>query len=376
MTANDGPPSEGGRTAAGERSAAAAGGGAAAAGRALAGRPMAGRLATGRPMLTAILGAASISSSGILVTLAHTGPITAAFFRCALALPVLALLAVLEQRRLGSRPLATRLSAMTAGVFLAVDLVLWNHAIADVGAGVATVLGNLQVLFVAVFAWVVLRERPGRQYLVMLPVVMVGVVLVAGLVGGHASGLHPLAGIGFGVGTSAAYACFLLILRSSSGQTPHVAGQLADATVGATAGAVLIGLILGGFQLRIDWPSFGWLLLLALLSQTVGWLLITSSLPRLPAAISSLLLLLQPAAAMVLADIVLGERPTLFQDAGALLVCLGVLAAARTASGEQDVAVSKARRRRMAPQPVVTNIRRELDPQDCGQLCPVGESEF
>lgn len=366
MTANDGPPSEGERTAAGERSAAAAGGGAAAA----------GRLATRRPMLTAILGAASISSSGILVTLAGAGPITTAFFRCALALPVLALLAILEQRRLGPRPLATRLSAMTAGVFLAVDLVLWNHAIADVGAGVATVLGNLQVLFVAVFAWVVLRERPGRQYLVMLPVVMVGVVLVAGMVGGHASGVSPLAGIGFGVGTSAAYACFLLILRSSSGQTPHVAGQLADATVGATAGAALIGLLLGGFQLDIGWRSFGWLLLLALLSQTVGWLLITSSLPKLPAAISSLLLLLQPAAAMVLADIVLGERPTFFQDAGALLVCLGVLAAARTANGEQDVAVSKARRRRMTPQPVGSNFRRELDPQDCGQLCPVGESEL
>jgi drug/metabolite transporter (DMT)-like permease len=375
VTANDGPPSEGGRTAAGERSAAAACGGAAAAGRAVAG-PMDGRSATRRPMLTAILGAASISSSGILVTLAGAGPITTAFFRCALALPVLALLAILEQRRLGPRPLATRLSAMTAGVFLAVDLVLWNHAIADVGAGVATVLGNLQVLFVAVFAWLVLRERPGRQYLVMLPVVMVGVVLVAGMVGGHASGVSPLAGIGFGVGTSAAYACFLLILRSSSGQTPHVAGQLADATVGATAGAALIGLLLGGFQLDIGWRSFGWLLLLALLSQTVGWLLITSSLPKLPAAISSLLLLLQPAAAMVLADIVLGERPTLFQDAGALLVCLGVLAAARTVNGEKDVAIGKARRRRMPPQPGGSNIRRELDPQDRGQLCPVGESEL
>ena len=50
---------------------------------------------------------------------------------------------------------------MLAGLFLAVDLVLWNHAIADVGAGVATVLGNLQVLFVTVVAWAVLRERPG-----------------------------------------------------------------------------------------------------------------------------------------------------------------------------------------------------------------------
>jgi drug/metabolite transporter (DMT)-like permease len=284
---------------------------------------------TGRPVLTATLGAACISSSAILVTLAHVGAITTAFFRCALALPVLVPLAVLEQRRLGPRPAASRGYAMLAGLFLTIDLVLWNHAISDVGAGVATVLGNLQVLFVGVFAWLVMRERPGRRFLVMLPVVLAGVVLVSGMLGGHASGLHPVAGIGFGVATSAAYACFLLILRTTSGHAPHVAGQLADATVGATAGAVVLGLIIGGLQLDIPWPSFGWLLILALLSQTIGWLLITSALPRLPAAISSLLLLLQPAAAMVLADIVLSERPTLIQVGGAVMVCVGVLFVAR-----------------------------------------------
>ena len=311
-------------------------------------------------MLIATLGAGCISASAILVTLANVGAITTTFFRCVLALPVLVPLAVLEQRRLGPRPLASRLYAMLAGIFLAIDLVLWNHAIADVGAGVATVLGNLQVLFVAVFAWLVLRERPDRRYLVMLPIVLIGIVLVSGMLGGHASGLHPVAGIGFGVATSAAYACFLLILRTTSGHAPHVAGQLADATAGATVGAIVLGLALGGLQLTIPWPSFGWLLTLALLSGTVGWLLITSSLPRLPAAMSSLLLLLQPAGALLLADVVLGERPTIVQVLGALLVCMGVLTVTRAAAArgggpsgeagraglrgdrEQDIAITQA----------------------------------
>jgi drug/metabolite transporter (DMT)-like permease len=286
--------------------------------------------AHGRPILRAALGAACISSSAILVTLAHVGPATTAFYRCALALPLLVPLALIEQRRLGPRPLASRLYALLAGLFLAVDLVLWNHSIADVGAGVATVLGNLQVLFVGVLAWLVLRERPDRRYLTLLPVVFLGVVLVSGLVGGTAAGLHPLAGIGYGIGTSAAYAVFLLRLRRSAGQARHVAGQLADATVGAAVGSLLLGLAFGGFDMHIPWQSLRWLLLLAVLSQTAGWLLITSSLPHLPAAMSSLLLLLQPAASMVLADVVLGERPTLVQVAGALLVCSGVLAATWT----------------------------------------------
>jgi drug/metabolite transporter (DMT)-like permease len=69
--------------------------------------------------------------------------------------------------------------------------------------------------------------------------------------------------------------------------------------------------------------AFGWLALLALVSQTLGWLFITSSLPYLPASISSLLLLLQPAAALVLAAAVLAQQPTLIQLLGVTLVAQG-----------------------------------------------------
>jgi drug/metabolite transporter (DMT)-like permease len=286
----------------------------------------AGTLADRSPLLLAVLGAASISASGIIIELADTGPATAAFFRCFLALPLLAALALLERRRRGPRQPAAHVRAFVAGLFLAVDLVLWNHAIAEVGAGVATVLGNLQVLFVAIAAWAVFRERPQRRFVIMLPVVMAGVVLVSGMVGGDEGGGHPLAGIGYGIGTSVAYAAFLLILRRAGAASAHVAGPLAEATSGAALGSLLLGLVFGGMPWHIGWHSFGWLLLLALSSQTLGWLLITSSLPRLPAAISSLTLLLQPAAAMLLAYIVLGERPTLIQVAGAAVVCSGVLA--------------------------------------------------
>ena len=287
-------------------------------------------------MIPAALGAACISASAILIKLADTGVATAAFFRCLLALPVLLALTEMERRRRGGRAFGLRARAFAAGLFLAVDLVLWNHAIAEVGAGVATVLGNLQVLFVAFAAWALFRERPDRRFLIFLPVVMVGVVLVSGMIGGDGRGTHPLAGIGYGLGTSVAYAVFLLILRRTSASTPHVAGPLVEATSGAALGALLLGLVFGGLQLRIGWPSLGWLLLLALLSQTLGWLLITSSLPRLPAAISSLMLLLQPAAAMLLAFVVLGERPSLIQVGGAVVVCTGVLAVSLTTTSRRD----------------------------------------
>ena len=292
----------------------------------------------GRPLLFAVLGAACISCSAILVTLAGTAPATTAFFRCGLALPLLAALAWRERRRLGPRERRSRLHAAGAGLLLGVDLVLWNHSIPELGAGVATVLGNLQVLFVALAAWVLLGERPRRAFLVALPVVLAGVVLVSGLADRGPAATHALAGIGYGLSASVAYAGFLLIFRQSAGRpgpagAARIAGPLADATASATVAALVLGLAFGGFSLKLSGAAFGWLLLLSFSSQTVGWLLITSSLPRLPAAVSSLLLLLQPAGSLVLADVILGERPAPLQIAGAVAVCGGILAANGALSG-------------------------------------------
>ncbi|MGN6790972.1 MAG: DMT family transporter [Streptosporangiaceae bacterium] len=280
-----------------------------------------------KPLLMAGLGAATISCSAVFVAESGASAVGTAFYRTALALPVLVVLAAIEQRRHGRRPLAQRLRAVLAGVFLAVDLILWAHAIADVGAGVATVLGNLQVLFVAGAAWVLWKERPGKAVAFALPVVMIGVVLVSGLIERSTSSTHPLAGICYGVGTSIAYAGYLLILRRSSSTSAHVAGPVAEATAGSAVVALAFGLVFGGIELHPLWPAIGWLAALALLSQTAGWLFIASSLPRLPAAVSSLMLLLQPAASLALAALILRQQPTLLQILGAFLTCGGALAA-------------------------------------------------
>lgn len=294
-----------------------------------AGRGSARSLIADRPAVTAALGAGCIASSGILVVLAGAGAATTALYRCALALPLLIALAVLEQRSHGSRSRGARVTSWIAGLLFAVDLVLWTHAIAEVGAGVATVLGNLQVLFVAVAAWLIYKERPSSRLVLALPVVIAGVVLVSGLVGKPGVGRNPLAGILFGIGTSLAYAAFLMVLRRST-HTAHVAGPLADATAGAVVGSLLLGAVFGSLDLFPGWLTLGWLLLLAVTSQTLGWLLITSSLPRLPSALSSLLLLLQPVATLGLAFVALGERPSPLQLLGATLICGGILSVARS----------------------------------------------
>ena len=282
-----------------------------------------------RPVLAALLGACCIAFSGPLVRLADVPPSSAALYRCLLAVPVLALLARREDREHGRLPVRTRWTAAAAGAFFACDLVLWHHTIDAVGAGLATVLGNLQVLVVAAVAWWLLGERPHAGLVAAVPVLLLGVTLVSGALGGETYGRDPRLGVLLGLATSVAYAGFLLVLRSGSRDLRRLAGPLLWASGSAAACAALLGALLGELAVP-DARSLAWLAVLALTAQVCGWLLISSSLPRLPAAVTSVLLLAQPAGALAVSAVVLGEAPTAVQLGGAAAILAGVVLATAT----------------------------------------------
>jgi drug/metabolite transporter (DMT)-like permease len=282
---------------------------------------------TDRPALAAALGALVIAFSAILVRLAEVSPSTAAFFRCLYALPALGLLALLERRRYGPPSSRERRLAWLAGLFLAADLVFWHHCIAAVGAGLATVLANVQVVFVGLLAWMALGERPSGRSVASVPVVLFGVVLISGAVGAGAYGADPALGALYGLATAVSYALFLLILRQGNADARRPAGALFDASLTAAGGSALAGVVIGD----LDWvpapESQAWLVLLALSSQVLGWLLISMSLPRLPALITSIVLMLQPVGAVLLGALLLSEAPSAVQLLGVLVVLGGVTAA-------------------------------------------------
>ena len=261
--------------------------------------------------------------------LAAVGPETAAVFRCVYALPVLGLLALREGRVYGSpAPRLSRL-ALVAGALLAADLVLWHHAINDIGAGLSTVLGNLQVVIVPFVALAVLGERPGPPIVLALPVVLAGIVLISGVLEAGAYGDDPARGAVLGLLAGVTYAAFILVLRQAGADQRRPAGPLFLATVSAAAVSLVVALAVDPGDLAPAWPAHGWLVLLALSSQVVGWLLISSSLPRLPAALTSVTLTIQPVGSVLLGVVLLGEDPTALQLAGAGCILAGLIAATR-----------------------------------------------
>jgi drug/metabolite transporter (DMT)-like permease len=187
------------------------------------------------------------------------------------------------------------------------------------------VLGNLQVVVVPFLALAVLGERVPRSILVALPPVGGGVLLVSGALESGAYGANPARGALFGVATGLAYAAYLLVQRQGSMDLRRPAGALFEMSFVAAVLSLAFGLAIGVDDLAPAWPSAGWL---ALTSQVVGWLLITFSLPRLPAALTSMILTIQPVASVALGAVLLGQEPSVLQLCGVAFILAGVLSVA------------------------------------------------
>lgn len=271
----------------------------------------------------ALLGVLSISFSAVFIRLARVSPVAATFYRAAYALPVLAVI-VLASRGRDARARRERLLAFMSGLFLAADLDIWHQSIALVGAGLGTVIPNVQIVFVAIVAWMQHGERPSGRTIAMIAVVLFGVALTSGLARSDAYGTRPGEGVALGVAAGLCYAIFLIVFRASNRSLAPPAGPLLDATVGTAVGALLSAGFDPGFTLAVSGQAHLWLVALALVSQVLGWLFIATALPRLPAVETSVLLLVQPVFAIAWGVMFFAERLSSLQWVGSAIVLVGV----------------------------------------------------
>jgi drug/metabolite transporter (DMT)-like permease len=258
---------------------------------------------------------------------AAVSPSTGTFYRAVFGLPLLVLVAFGEWRRYGPLPRKAIVLAAIAGLFFTGDLMFWHHAIEAVGAGLATVLGNLQVIIVGFFAWLLLGERPSRATLLALPIVLAGVILISGVVGTGAYGAAPELGVILGIATALCYSGYLLVIRWGGRDARRPAGPVAVATAVVVVASFVVGRLVGDLDLTPGPQSLFWLAMLGITAQSAGYLLISISLPRLPAIITSVILLTQPVMSMGLAIVLLGETPSPTQLLGVALVIGGIAGA-------------------------------------------------
>jgi len=285
-----------------------------------------------RTMLIALAGAVAISFSPVFYVYSDTNPSTGAFFRMLYALPALALLAYLV-RKSDTRSSRTRWTAFGAGLILAPDMLSYHSSMIFIGIGIATLIGNSQVIIVTLASWKLFGEKPNQAILVSLPIVIIGLALISGIADTDPYGEDPVKGVVFGTMAAFFYSSFLILFRYSNRELAPSSSVQLDATAGAALGLLVLGLLplssmaIEPLELQPTWPGHGWLIVLALLCQVVGWLAIAYALPRLPAAHTSFAVLLQPVLTLVWGYVILHqEGHSQNQVIGIFLVLAAIIA--------------------------------------------------
>ena len=274
------------------------------------------------PLWGVILGSLMISFSAVFVKMVSVSPDTAAFYRVFFGGAGLAVLSVImrEPQRF---PKVAILLLLAAAASLALDLVSWHRSIALVGPGLATILINFQVFLVALWGCVFNKEPLRPRLPVAMILALVGLWLLVGAdmgkdghVGGVLWGL--LAAVGFGA--------YILFVRASQCVENKLA-PMSNMAVASLATAALLAIYCQakGATLAIpNWVDGGWLLAYGLVSQCIGWLLISQGLPHLPASIGGLTILIMPTFSFIW-DILFFARPTGFWGLCGAVLAIGAI---------------------------------------------------
>lgn len=261
------------------------------------------------PTLRLLCGAALISFAPVFVRLTPVSPTDSAFYRTLFGGLMLAAWVLASRAPVERRSGFALAALIAAGVLFAADLAVWHRSILYVGPGLATLLGNFQVFLLAFVGILFFREKARWELLLAIPMAVIGLGMIVGFEWASLDEQYRR-GILFGLLTAVFYAAYILALRRARAESPagSIVSDLMIVSL-VSAGFLFAGAGLGGEGISIPDPRSAWLLAgYALVAQVVGWLLISGSLPHVPASRVGLILLLQPTLAF-LWDVLIFARP-------------------------------------------------------------------
>ncbi len=282
-------------------------------------------------MLGTTLGAMMISFSAVWVKLAHVTPTVSAFYRVFFGGVFLMAILIARRETLWQGWHCMKLSLLAA-IFFALDLYTWHRSIACVGPGLATILGNFEVFLVPVVGVILFGERLNLRFVLSVPLAVAGLFMIVGIDWEQLSPDYRI-GIYYGLSTALFYTGFLIVLRKLQSHASKPSAALSLMVVSfSTALYLALEMIRAGESFAIpDLQSGFSLVALGLMCQTMGWLMITRSLPRIPAAIAGLLLLLQPSLSFVW-DVLFFKRATSTMAWAGVILALSAIYLGATSS--------------------------------------------
>ncbi|MGB7407688.1 MAG: DMT family transporter [Pontixanthobacter sp.] len=268
-----------------------------------------------------LLGNAALAVGPWSVRLADSGPVSAGFWRLALALPFLAMFAFANGERLGAVRGRTLMFVLLAGAAFGLDLASWHIGIEATRLGNATMFGNSGSLILMVWGFVVLRRLPiGGEWTAIAMAVIGATILLA-----RSSAISSATVIGDMLCLLAGlfYAIYLLLLQRSR-TTIGSWSLLFWASLAGAPIMLMLALMRGEPVLPTDWTP---VLVLMVLSQLVGQGLLVFSLRHFTPLVIGLALLTQPAIAALTGWYAFGETIGAWDVLGMALLGLALVVA-------------------------------------------------
>ncbi|MFB0612579.1 DMT family transporter [Aurantiacibacter poecillastricola] len=260
-----------------------------------------------------------------LVRLADTGPVSAGFWRVALALPFLILIAAMRGERLQGLSRKGLLAVLAGGVFFGLDIAAWHIGIGDTRLANAVLFGNSGSVILMVWGFVILRRLPrGREWPAIL-----AALGGAGILLGRSLEIAPANFTGdlFCLLAGLLYAGYLILLQDAR-KTLGSWSLLALSTSASVAVLLVAAQVLGEPFWPTDW---GPVVMLAISSQLVGQGLLVYALKLFEPLAIGIALLTQPAVAALIGWVIFGEWLVPLDILGIVLVGSALVLARVTA---------------------------------------------
>jgi len=236
-----------------------------------------------------VVGSSALALGPWLVRLSGVGPVAAGFWRLALALPFLFVIALLTRQPVHwpGRKLAG--IAIVAGFFFAADLAAWHAGIHLTKLGNATLFGNTSSLIFAIWGLWMARKRPSLAQAGALGLAVLGALLLMGssaelsMANVRGDMLCLIAGI--------LYTGYLIAVQKARRSLQPLPMLFIASAFGA-AMLLPVSFALSEQIVPADWT---FVFILALSSQVLGQSLLVYAIGSLPPIVVGLTLLTQPA---------------------------------------------------------------------------------
>lgn len=275
------------------------------------------------PILQVLTGAIAISFSAVWVKFADVEPTASAFYRVFFGFCFLLIPAIIKKEVKPPATARETILILLCGLAFAFDLFFWHKSIMYIGPGLSTILGNFQVFIMAGVGIFILKEKILPRFFLSVPLAIFGLFLIVGVHWQSLNGEYKL-GVLYGLMTAVCYSFFLFTLRKIQQLgTSFFYGLM---TVSFVTALFLVPVM---FMEEISFAipnlkTFIALICLGLISQTVGWLIIANAMPKIPASITGLILLLQPSLSFTW-DILFFNRPTDLVNMIGVVITIGAI---------------------------------------------------